>query len=185
MTSMGAGGRWPGSVQFLHWLGVVLVVAIAAMGLVMVDLPKGDATRSLLYATHKSLGIAALGVAVLRLLVRWRTESPAPPASPAWQRRLAGASHALMYVVLCALPLSGWLLNSVAGQPLPWFGLVDLPALAPAMPEWRKPVDRLHVMLFWTLAGVVCVHVLAVIHHHAFRGERILLRMLPSLRGPG
>ncbi|MBN8482785.1 MAG: cytochrome b [Xanthomonadales bacterium] len=174
--------RWHPLVQALHWLGLLLVAMIAAIGLVMVDLPKGDATRSVLYATHKSLGIAALALATLRVLARWRTRAPMPPPSPAWQRRVAAASHALMYALLLALPLSGWLLNSVAGQPLPWFGLVDLPALAPALPDWRKPVDRLHVALFWTLAGVVAVHVLAVIHHHAVRRERILSRMLPSRR---
>jgi len=75
--------------------------------------------------------------------------------------------------------LSGWLLNSVAGQPLPWFGVVDLPALAAKNAAWRKPVDAAHVALFWTLAALACVHAGAALHHHWLRGDATLRRMLP------
>lgn len=172
--------RWQGSLQALHWISLVLILAVATLGLVMVDLPKGDATRSLLYATHKALGLTVLALGVLRLLVRACTRAPAPLPAPSWQQRAAALSHAGMYLVLLALPLSGWLLNSAAGQPLPWFGLFDVPALIGKTPAWRKPLDTAHVWLFWTLVALVAVHLLAVLQHTCWHRDQLLHRMLPA-----
>lgn len=174
-----ARGDWARPVQLLHWLGALLVVAVAAIGLVMVDLERGSELRKTLYALHKSLGITVLALAGVRIALRLATRAPDPLAGPAWQLRAARISHLLLYALLCAVPLSGWLLNSVAGQPLPWFGLVELPALAAKDAGLRKPVDTAHVLLFWTLAALVCVHAAAALHHHVFRGDDTLRRMLP------
>ncbi len=178
-------GDWSRSVQLLHWLGALLVVAVAAIGLVMVDLERGTELRKTLYALHKSLGITVLALAGVRIALRLATRAPDPLAGPAWQLRAARVSHLLLYALLCAVPLSGWLLNSVAGQPLPWFGLVELPALAAKDAGLRKPVDTAHVLLFWTLAALACVHAAAALHHHVFRGDDTLRRMLPRrVRAP-
>ena len=100
--------RWHPWVRALHWLGVLLVLAVASIGLVMVDLERGSDLRKVCYALHKSLGITALALAALRLLLRLATRAPAPLPAPPWQQRLAQASHALLYVLLVAIPLSGW-----------------------------------------------------------------------------
>lgn len=171
--------EWARSVQLLHWLGVLLITAVASIGLVMVDLERGTDLRKTMYALHKSLGITVLALAAVRITIRLATCAPAPLAGPAWQLRAARISHALLYTLLCAVPLSGWLLNSVAGQPLPWFGLVELPALAAKNADLRKPVDTAHILLFWTLAGLVCLHAAAAMHHHWFRSDDMLRRMLP------
>lgn len=177
--------HWPTSVRLLHWLGVLLLLGAAMIGLLMVDMEKGSDLRRFCYGLHKSLGIAALGLGLLRLCVRSLTRGPAPLPGPAWQLRLAHLSHVLMYVLLLALPLSGWLLNSVAGQPLPWFGLFELPALAAKNPAWRGPLDTAHVVLFWTLVGMVVMHVSAVVHHGLYLRDDTLQRMLPARRARG
>lgn len=174
---------WARPVQLLHWLGVLLIVAVASIGLVMGDLERGTDLRKTMYGLHKSIGITVLALAVVRIAVRAATRAPDPLAGPAWQLRAARVSHVLLYTLLCAIPLSGWLLNSVAGQPLPWFGLVDLPALAAKNADLRAPVDIAHVVLFWTLVVLVAVHVLAALHHHVIRRDALLSRMWPSRRG--
>lgn len=176
--------RWSVPMQLLHWSTVVLILVIGLMGLIMVDLPRGDATRSLLYATHKSLGVTVLMVILLRILVRCITRVPGALLVASWQRRLADLTHLLMYGLLITLPLSGWLLNSVAGQPLSWFGLIDLPALAAKSSEWRATVDTAHVVLFWSLIACVVLHVLAVVHHQFVRRDRIMQRMISLARKP-
>ena len=176
--------RWHPWVRALHWLGVLMVLAVASIGLVMVDLERGSDLRKVCYALHKSLGITALALAALRLLLRLATRAPAPLPAPPWQQRLAQASHALLYVLLVAIPLSGWLLNSVAGQPLPWFGLFELPALADRNPDWRKPLDAAHVWLFWTLVALACVHAAAAAYHHWWLRDATVRRMLFA-RGRG
>lgn len=175
--------RWPAAVRWLHWLGLLLVVASAAIGLLMVDMERGSDPRRLCYGLHKSLGVTALALAALRVAVRLATRAPAPLAAPAWQLRAAQATHLLMYALLLALPLSGWLLNSVAGQPLPWFGLFQLPALAARDPDLRQLLDAAHVWLFWALAALVALHLAAVLHHQLLRRDGLLRRMLPAGRG--
>lgn len=171
---------WARPVQLLHWLGALLVVSVAVIGLFMVDLERGTDLRRTMYALHKSLGITVLALAVVRIGLRVATRAPDPLAGPAWQLRAARASHLLLYALLCAVPLSGWLLNSVAGQPLPWFGLIDLPALTAKNGDLRGPADTAHVVLFWTLAGLVCLHAAATLHHHVVRRDDALRRMLPK-----
>ena len=90
---------------------------------------------------------------------------------------------AMFQALLLALPLSGWLLNSVAGQPLPWFGLFQLPALTARNPDLRQVLDAAHVWLFWTLAALVALHLAAVLHHQLLRHDGLLRRMLPAARG--
>lgn len=175
--------RWPAPVQLLHWLGLGLVAATAVIGLLMVDMERGSDLRKLSYNLHKSLGMTALALGLLRLAVRLVVRAPAPVAMPTWQRRTAHATHGLMYLVLLALPLSGWLLNSVAGQPLPWFGLLQLPALAGRNHELRQLVDSLHVGLFWTLSALVALHLAAVLQHQLLRRDGLLWRMLPRRHG--
>lgn len=172
--------RWPRSVQLLHWLGVLLILSVALVGLLMVDMERGSDLRKAAYALHKSLGISVLALALLRMLARMLTRAPAPVPGAAWQQRAARLTHLAMYVLMFAVPLSGWLLNSVAGQPLPWFGLFDVPALAGKDPGLRGPVGSAHVWLFWTLVLLVALHVLAVGQHQIVLRDRTLARMLPG-----
>lgn len=178
-----APAHWARPVRALHWLGVALVLAVAAIGLVMVDLERGSDARRLAYSLHKSLGITALLVALLRLAARGLYARVAPPGAPGWAGRVARLAHALMYLLLLAMPLSGWLLNSVAGQPLPWFGLVELPALSGRRPQWREAVDAAHVWMFWSLMVLVALHVGAVLRHRWRPGDDVLQRMWPGAPG--
>lgn len=171
--------RWSRPVQWLHWISLLAILAVAVMGLFMTELPRGTQLRTLLYATHKSIGITVLALGLLRLLSRLLTPAPPPMHGPHWQQRLASIHHAFLYVLLLAMPLSGWLLNSVAGQPLKWFGLFALPALTGKNADLRAFADGAHTWLFWTLALMVSVHLLAALHHHWIRKDGVLARMWP------
>lgn len=171
--------EWAWPVRWLHWLSLLAILAVAVMGLLMTELPRGTPLRTFLYATHKSLGIAVLALGLLRLLCRIATTAPAPAHGPVWQQRLASANHALLYVLLLAMPLSGWLLNSSAGQPLKWFGLFPLPALTGKNADLKVWADTTHTWLFWTLAVLAGLHLLAALHHHWIRKDGLLGRMRP------
>ena len=176
--------RWAAQVRWLHWLGVALILAVVVIGLTMGELERGSDPRRIAYALHKSLGITVLALALLRVSARAFTRAPVAAATgPAWAPRLAQATHLLMYALMFAVPLSGWWLNSVAGQPLPWFGLVDIPALADRNPDLRGPVRAAHTWLFWSLAALVGLHVLAAALHQCVLRDGTLSRMLPGRRG--
>ena len=171
--------RWGGVSQALHWIVVALVLAMAWIGLTMGDLPNGpDKVRT--FALHKSIGLTILALVVLRIGWRLHAGAPDPVAgTPRWQERIAALTHIALYVLLLAMPLSGWLLNSAAGFPLQWFGLFNLPALAGRDHDLHELAERVHEWLFWALATLALAHAAAAFHHHLFLRDATLARMLP------
>lgn len=176
--------RW-GLVSIgFHWVLAVGILAMIGIGLYMVEMPNSMA-KLRMYALHKSIGITVLAVVALRL--GWRLYAGAPdpvPGTPRWQHRVASATHWLLYGLMLAMPLSGWLFNSAANFPLQWFGLFNLPALAGADPELRALAKSLHLWGFYLISALVLLHSGAAIKHHLFDRDRTLLRMLPGTRIP-
>jgi len=130
MPIKNAADRWGFISIGIHWLTVVLVLSLAFVGLLMDELSNSP-TKVQVYALHKSFGLTVLGLTVLRLLWRLFAGVPQPvPGTPRWQVLAASLSHGALYVVLLAMPLSGWLYNSASGFPLKWFGLFSLPKLS-------------------------------------------------------
>ena len=122
--------RWGAVSQSFHWLIVLLLLAQGTVGLLMVDMARGP-DKIAVYAFHKSVGITILALAVARLLWRLYAGRPAPiPSIPSWQERMASLMHIALYVLLFAVPISGWVMNSATGFPLQWFGLFNLPSIA-------------------------------------------------------
>lgn len=173
--------RWGAVSQCFHWLIVLLILAIAAIGLVMDDLPKTP-KYFWVFTLHKSLGITVLGLAVLRLGWRLYAGAPAPVAgTPRWQERIASLTHWALYALIFAMPLSGWLYDSSSGlRPFRWFGLAQVPKLSPPNESLSHWSHDAHETLFLVLAGLVTVHALAALYHHFFRNDATLTRMLPQ-----
>ena len=169
---------WGGVTRTLHWLIALLVVVLATVGWTMKGLPNTPG-KAAIYALHKSTGLTVLTLALLRIAWRaWEGVRPSQPADmPAWQVRAAAASHVLLYAVLLAMPISGWLFNSAANFPLHWFGLFAVPALSNPDPELKALARFAHEFLFWCLAGLVAVHVAAALHHHYVKRDDVLRRM--------
>lgn len=168
---------WGSASIGLHWLTFLLVLAAGAIGLWMTGLPLG-VTKLKVFALHKSLGTTVLALTALRLL--WRAATRAPMAladAPAWQRRLATLTHAALYVLLLVVPLSGWLYNSLAGYPLQFWGLFNLPALMPTDLAAKHAAKDVHELLFYVMAGVVFVHAAAALGHHYLWRDATLRRM--------
>ena len=178
-------GRWNTVQQALHWLIVALILVQGGIGLVMVELPKRPSVFAV-YNLHKSLGLSLLALALLRL--GWRLSHRRPPRLPMpdWQQRMSGLVQLTLYILLFAVPLSGWLFDSSTGlRPLFWWGLVRMPSLTggPA-PDWRDSLAGLHEGLFWTLVALAALHAAAALWHHAIKRDDTLRRMLPGRRTP-
>ena len=178
--------RWGSVSMGLHWLVVALILLMAWIGLRMGDMPNGP-DKIATYALHKSVGISILALAVVRLA--WRAVAGAPghvAGTPAWQARIATLTHVALYALLLAIPLSGWVVNSSAGFPLQWFGLVNLPAIVGRDQELHELAENMHETLFWILITLVVLHAAAAFYHHLFQRDATLARMLPRgwLRTP-
>lgn len=186
MTLKNTRERWGGVSVTLHWLVVALILTQATIGLTMVDMANNP-TKIRVYALHKSIGLTVLALVALRVLWRLYAGAPAPVAgTPTWQHHIASLTHWLLYALLFAVPLSGWVLNSAAGFPLQWFGLFNLPALTGKDHALHEIAERLHEQLFWALIAVALLHAAAAFYHHLFQRDATLARMLPRgwLRAP-
>lgn len=174
--------RWGSVAQTFHWLIAALIVVQGAIGLSMVELGMTP-TKVKVFALHKSIGLTVLALVLLRLAWRLSQRSPREVAMPSWQRATARLSHFLLYVLIVALPFSGWLFNSAANFPLEWFGMIHVPSLTRGFdPVLKAFALRAHVVLFWVLVAVVAIHVAAALRHHFHQRDDVLRRMLPERR---
>jgi len=173
--------RWGPITQSFHWLIAAALVFMVSWGLWMTDLPVG-VHKLKAYALHKSVGLTILAVASLRLLWRLGEGRPQLPPMPTWQRRAAHAIHVLLYLLLFALPFTGWLYNSLAGFPLRWFGLLHVPSLHSADEALKPLVRDLHEALAWVLVAAVSLHAAAALKHHFIDRDHTLALMLPGLK---
>jgi cytochrome b561 len=164
----------------LHWLIALLIVGTFTLGLVMTDIPGLTPTKLRYFSWHKWAGVTVLALAALRLLWRLRSTPPAYPASmPAWQHRAAHGLHGLLYLLMFAVPLSGYFYSLAAGVPVVYFGLFPLPVLIDADPALKSVLGVLHYWLNMGLAALVSLHVLAALKHVFIDRDGIMSRMLP------
>lgn len=176
--------RWGSLAQLLHWVVVALILVQYTLGLIAGDLPLGMKKLATL-ARHKSFGLTILGLAVLRLLWRWTNPTPPLPNDlKPYERVLAHFTHAALYVLLFAMPLSGWLMSSARGFPVSWFGLVQIPDLVPKSQPLYDALLQTHHLLAWALVAVVVLHVGAALKHHYVLKDDVLRRMLPFTKTP-
>ncbi len=161
----------------LHWLMAVLILGLLALGLYMHELPLSP-QKLTLYSWHKWAGVTVFLLVWVRLLWRVMHRPPALPASMAPLMRLAAhAGHGVLYLLMVAIPLSGWLMSSAKGFQTVWFGVLPIPdplrrdkALGDLLQEVH---EALNVLLMLTLAG----HVGAALWHHFVLKDDTLRRM--------
>jgi cytochrome b561 len=99
---------------------------------------------------------------------------------PSWQVRASLASHAALYALMLAIPLSGWVYSSSTGVSVVYLGLVPLPDLVPKDREVAKTLLLVHRSLNYLLAAIVTIHVAAALKHQFVDRDGVLDRMLPG-----
>jgi cytochrome b561/polyisoprenoid-binding protein YceI len=172
--------RWGAVAQLFHWVIVALIITQFVLASMAEDLPLGLAKLATL-ARHKSVGITILGLALLRLLWRlWNRNSPPLPANlKPHQRGLAHLTHYGLYLLLFAMPLSGWLMSSAKNYPVSWFGYFTLPNLVQPDDGIFELMKSTHGVLAGALIAITVLHVVAALYHHFMKKDDVLRRMLP------
>lgn len=171
--------RWGSVAKFFHWVIVLLVVTQFTLAFIAEGLPIGLQKLAVL-ARHKSVGITILALATLRLLWRAANRTPAMPATMArWEMLAARGTHALLYALLLAVPLAGWIMSSAKNFPVSWFGFLQLPDLVAPNEATFETAHEVHEVLAFTLGAVAILHLLAALKHHFLDRDAVLRRMLP------
>jgi len=165
----------------LHWAIALLIFCAFPLGIYMHELPFSP-RRLQLYSYHKWLGVTVFLLAIGRVL--WRLKHPAPPLPaglPAWQRIASTATHHLLYVLILAVPVSGWLMSSAKGFQTVYLGLVPLPDLLAKDKALGDLLQTVHKALNFTLGVLVVTHVTAALKHYFVDRDGVLARMIPLL----
>ncbi|EXI82272.1 MAG: hypothetical protein AW10_00720 [Candidatus Accumulibacter appositus] len=163
----------------LHWLMAFLLIGLFSLGIYMHELPLSP-DKLKLYSWHKWAGVTAFMLVLLRLLWRFGHPPPALPAAmPSWQKAASHGMHHLLYVLMVAIPLSGWLMSSAKGFQTVYFGVLPLPDLLGKDKELGELLQTVHKVLNLSLAALVVAHVGAALKHHLVDRDDVLSRMLP------
>ncbi len=166
----------------LHWLVAIAIVMTFGVGFYMHDLLLTP-LKLKIYSWHKWAGVTIFLLVLFRLIWRFTHRPPGPPAGmPAWQHVAAELTHWLIYVLMIAIPVSGWLMSSAKGFQTVYFGVLPLPDLLAKNKELGNLLAVVHIALNYTLAGLVLGHAGAAIKHHIIDRDDVLIRMLPFIK---
>lgn len=167
----------------LHWLMAIMLGGLLGLGFYMSDLPLSP-EKIQLFSWHKWAGVTVFALVWLRLLWRLAHRPPAYPASmTALQKAAAHGGHLALYLLMLAIPVSGWLMSSAKGVQTVWFGVVPLPDLLSRDKALGHQLEELHSALAVGLMALAGVHIAAAIYHYRVLKDDILQRMLPARRG--
>src|SRR6267143_1555725 len=170
---------WGAPAKLFHWVMAALILAQIALGLMAANW-RLSPTKIELFFWHKSTGMLILALVGLRIL--WRLANPTPelPADMAgWERAAARLSHLLLYALMIALPVTGWIVNSASNVPFRIFWLIPLPAIVAPDERTADLAALVHGGLAALLALVLVAHVGAALRHHYVKRDTVLTRMLP------
>ncbi len=164
----------------LHWLMALLLIGLIMLGFYMHDLPLSP-EKLQFYAWHKWAGVSAFLLVWIRLAWRIRHRPPALPVDmPKVMQLAAHAGHAMLYLLMLAIPLSGWLMSSAKGFQTVWFGVLPIPDLLGKDKALGDLLADVHTALNLLFIAVLVAHVGAALKHHFIDKDDILRRILPG-----
>ena len=171
-----SGARFTILQRLLHWLMAACILAMFFIGVGMVStiMPKYVP----LLATHKTLGIAILVLALVRLGVRARYGAPALPADlPEPMKLSAHLSHYALYALMIGMPLIGWAMLSAASYPVVLFSGVHLPPILPLSDSLRTLLWNAHYYLAFAFFALILLHIAAALFHALVRRDSVFESM--------
>jgi cytochrome b561 len=170
------------TAKTLHWLIVALIVVQFLIGWLMPDIRRGMQPGAAM-TWHVSIGLVVLALIALRLA--WRLTHPVAPESTLtpWQRLSSELVHWLLYGLVLATTVTGWLFASFRGWTMSWFFAVPLPMLSRANDPVARAIGRWHETTEWALLILVAAHVAAALVHLFYYRDGVMQRMLPGEGG--
>ncbi|MFA6920482.1 MAG: cytochrome b [Gallionella sp.] len=164
----------------IHWLMLLLFIAVYASIELRSFYPKGSDPREALKTWHFMLGMLVFVLVWPRIAARLSGPAPAiEPAIAPWQQLSAKLLHLALYAFMIAMPLIGWLLLSASGKPIPFFGL-ELPALIDKNKDTANLLKEIHETIGTAGYYLIGLHAAAALHHHYIKHDNTLTRMLPE-----
>ena len=177
-TLRNSAAAWGLAARLFHWLSALAILFLVGYGWWMTHLVE-RAGRLSHYQLHSLIGWYVLLLIALRLV--WRAGNPAPALPeelPRWERATAHAAHWILYALMFAVSISGWMVADTFRQPIEGnlFGAVPVPHLVSSR-VYREAFEGTHLVLSYVLLALVIVHAAAALRHHFRKKNRVLVRM--------
>lgn len=167
----------------MHWLVALLIAVTFPIAWIMVDMQDDSPEQLSWFAVHISIGLTIFMLAALRLINRlFSGASVVPVNTPAVVRKLTGAIHLGLYVLMFIVPITGWIMVSAGGHAVSFFGLFTVPDIVVQDDGLHETMEGLHETVANVLLGLIALHTAAALKHHIIQRDDVLARMLPFLR---
>ncbi len=157
------------SSRIIHWIMAVFIIFLLGLGVYMTEFLAKDSPNHLaVYELHKSFGVLAIALIIIRIANRLLKKAPALPESmPKHEIILAHLGHIGLYILMIVVPVSGFLMSNYFGFPVKFFG-TELPLIVETNFDHGKIFAELHEIGAYTLIAVVAIHIAAVVKHRFF-----------------
>lgn len=171
--------RYKPLAKAFHWLTALLVLLTIPAALIMLTPGIERSLQDPLFTFHKNIGVVIFVLVALRLAYRLINPPPPLPARvPAWQRHVALVTHWLLYALLLAMAISGYIRVTAGGFPLEVFDPIGLPRPVPRSEEVAETAKGIHAALRYPLIGLIILHIGAALHHALIKRDGVFQRML-------
>lgn len=179
MTLRNSANEYGLIARLFHWISVLVVAAMFAVGTWMVELTYYSPWYKTAPNYHKSVGVLFAVFIVIRLFWRFIEVNPRPlPNHSAFERVAAHWVHIVIYGLLFALFISGYFISTIEGVGIQVFNLFTVPSVIQGEGELSDVAGEIHEVLGWALIGLVSLHALAALKHHFVDRDDTLRRMI-------
>ena len=175
---MTAAARYTGRAIVYHWTMAALILFLLAQGYA-IDLGP-SATKAWWVNLHSAVGVVVTLLLLARIVWRIGHRPPdLPDGTSALVRASSHAAHMLLYALMAVVCLSGFVNIFARGRGID-FGLFHFPAIMASDRSITRPADTTHIILSYSMAALVLLHVAAAVWHQWFLKDRLMLRMMPG-----
>ena len=165
--------HWGLISRLFNWVMAFLIIALLYVGLYMADLPDSP-DKFALYGLHKSFGVIALGLVILRIMWRLVTVTPELPD----KLLLSKLSAPVLYLAMFTMPISGVVMSQAGGYPISIFNTLTVPTFIEKNPDLGKLAWQIHGYAGKVFIALICLHILAALYHQLFLKNNLLGRMI-------
>lgn len=163
--------------RIFHWSVALLILGLLIVGFFMEGM-NPEPLKFKIYGWHKALGMVVIGLGVARIIWKHASQSPNSLSThKKWEKMLSKTIHIVLYILIIAMPLSGWIMSSAGGYPVSFFGLFEFPNIVEKNKELGRIANQVHGILAYALVGCVGLHVVGAIKHHVIDKDVTLNRM--------
>lgn len=163
--------------KIIHWLSALTIVALFAAGYWMVDLTYYSEWYKIAPHWHKSVGLILFALTFFRLIWKFISQSPEIEGA-SWEKLGAKIAHALLYILLFATFISGYMISTADGRGIEVFNWFTLPGLGSFIENQEDIAGEVHFYLTYSLIGLASLHALAALKHHFINKDDTLKKMI-------